>query len=435
VLGHVNGALAVRERVAGDDVGTVGNLAEVTHEDCAAARARARADGHGGEVLNVLHHRVDGDEGIFVAQREIAGGTERIRCGYRGDNFISGNAVAAEAVGLEVDENCPRATAERRRRGNSGQRRKKRAHLVERGVLHFADGAVGVRRGENEVAHGHRAGIEARDERPRRAWRHERAGAVHVGHHLGQRGRHVHVRVELKLHDARALNGLRLDVLDARDVEEVIFVEVGDVALHLRRIHAAEGLRNVNGRDAQRWEHVARHALKGNPRAQRDGDDADHDGERAAEREADQIHVGGKTARRAAELQDGKCDTDEGESLQPGSLSFSRAKRPFPGSETPFPRRRTPFPTAGKPFPRAKTPFPCSRKPFPGAERPFPRTKMPFPCSKTPFPCSKTPFPGAGKPFPSSRKALATSPKAFPKVKTVRKALLPPIRNETRWDG
>jgi hypothetical protein len=46
-------------------------------------------------------------------------------------------------------------------------------------------------------------------------------------------------------------------------------------------------------------------------------------------------------------------------------LSFSRAKRPFPGSETPFPRRRTPFPRTKMPFPHAKMLFPRARMPFP----------------------------------------------------------------------
>ena len=76
-------------------------------------------------------------------------------------------------------------------------------------------------------------------------------------------------------------------MLDAGDVEEVVFVEVGDVALHLRRIHAPEGLRDVNGRDAQRREDIARHALEANSRRERDGNDTDHDRERTAEGEAD----------------------------------------------------------------------------------------------------------------------------------------------------
>ena len=75
---------------------------------------------------------------------------------------------------------------------------------------------------------------------------------------------------------------LRLDVLDAGDVEEVIFVVVGEVALHLRRVHAAVGLRDVDGRNAQRREDVARHFLQGQPRTQNDGKDEHDDRERPA---------------------------------------------------------------------------------------------------------------------------------------------------------
>ena len=45
--------------------------------------------------------------------------------------------------------------------------------------------------------------------------------------------------MKLELHDGSALDVLRLNVLDPGDVEEVILVVVGQVALHLRRIHAA----------------------------------------------------------------------------------------------------------------------------------------------------------------------------------------------------
>ncbi len=39
---------------------------------------------------------------------------------------------------------------------------------------------------------------------------------------------------------------LRLDVLNAGDVEEVVLVVVGKKALHLAGIHAAIGLRDVD---------------------------------------------------------------------------------------------------------------------------------------------------------------------------------------------
>ena len=44
---------------------------------------------------------------------------------------------------------------------------------------------------------------------------------------------------------------LRFDALDAVDVEEVVLVVVGDVALHLRRAHAAVRLRDVDHRQIE----------------------------------------------------------------------------------------------------------------------------------------------------------------------------------------
>ncbi len=83
------------------------------------------------------------------------------------------------------------------------------------------------------------------------------------------------------------------DVLDARDVEEVILVAVGQVALHLERVHAAIGLRHVDRRNAQRREDVARHALQAEPCAQQTADDGDEDGPGVAEGEAGEGHAGG----------------------------------------------------------------------------------------------------------------------------------------------
>ena len=52
---------------------------------------------------------------------------------------------------------------------------------------------------------------------------------------------------------------LRLDVVDAGDVEEVVLVVVGQKAFHLRRVHAAVGLADVDHRQVQAGEDVDRH--------------------------------------------------------------------------------------------------------------------------------------------------------------------------------
>ena len=52
---------------------------------------------------------------------------------------------------------------------------------------------------------------------------------------------------------------LRLDVVDARDVQEVILVIVRQKPFHLRRVHAAVGLADINHRQIQAGEDVDGH--------------------------------------------------------------------------------------------------------------------------------------------------------------------------------
>ena len=88
--------------------------------------------------------------------------------------------------------------------------------------------------------------------------------------------------MELKLHQAGALNRLRFHMLDARDVKEVILVIVSEIALHLRGVHAPERLRDVNRGDAERRENVARQPLQSDPGTERNRDDQHDDGEWSA---------------------------------------------------------------------------------------------------------------------------------------------------------
>ena len=91
--------------------------------------------------------------------------------------------------------------------------------------------------------------------------------------------------------EADTLNGLRLDVLDARDVQEVIFVVRDQIALHLRRSHPAVGLRDVDHRQIEIREDVHGHSRQRKTRAQRDGDDRDENREWTSKRSIDQPHV------------------------------------------------------------------------------------------------------------------------------------------------
>ena len=81
-----------------------------------------------------------------------------------------------------------------------------------------------------------------------------------------------------------------LDVVDAVDVEEVVLVVVGEQPLHLRRVHAAVGLGDVDDGQVQVGEDVDRHAVDGQAAAQRDGDHEHHHGERPPHGEDDRVH-------------------------------------------------------------------------------------------------------------------------------------------------
>ena len=69
--------------------------------------------------------------------------------------------------------------------------------------------------------------------------------------------------MKLQLDQRRALNRLRFDVFDAGDVEEMVLVIIDQKPFHLRRVHAAIGLSDINHRDAEVGEYVARHPLNG----------------------------------------------------------------------------------------------------------------------------------------------------------------------------
>ena len=289
--GDVDGAAAVREGVGGDEVGAILDGGDVAEEDGAL---RGDAERDGGEVLDVFGDGVDGDDRVFVAEVHVARRAEDIGGGHGLDEVVRGKSIRAEAVGFGVDDDGAGAAAEGRRRGDAGEGGEERADAVEGGVLHLADGDGGVVGGEDEVADGDAAGVEAGDEGAGGTGGHEGAGAVHIGDDLGHGGGHVGAGVKLEFHQGRALDGLRLYVLDAGDVEEVIFVVVGDVALHLGGVHAAEGLGNVDGGDAEWGERIARHALESEGGTEADRDNENEDGPRGAQGEADEIHFFGE---------------------------------------------------------------------------------------------------------------------------------------------
>ena len=192
--GHVHGAFAVHHGDAVHHVAAIADFADVAHIDSALVGDLHR---HSGEVLDVFDDGVGGDDGEAVGQRKIAAGADGVGCGHRSDDVIGREAIGAEAVRHYIDQNGARTATEGRRGGNAGQRSKKRAHHVERGVLHLADGAGGVLGGEDEIAHRDAARIKARDESSRSTQRHEGARAVHIGDGFRERGRHVRAGMKL----------------------------------------------------------------------------------------------------------------------------------------------------------------------------------------------------------------------------------------------
>src|SRR5437867_11579798 len=81
--------------------------------------------------------------------------------------------------------------------------------------------------------------IKERDEWRNCAGRHEGPGSSDVANRLRHSLLHVGAFAKGQLHQRGALNALAIDRLDARDVEEVVLVVVGEKALHLCRSHAA----------------------------------------------------------------------------------------------------------------------------------------------------------------------------------------------------
>ena len=132
-----------------------------------------------------------------------------------------------------------------------GQAREHRPDLEQRLVLDLAD-RLGLAR-EHEVADRDAAGVEPGDERRDGARRHERARAGDVADRLGHRLGHVGAGMEEQLHQGHALDVAALDVVDAGDVEEVVLVIVGEQPFHLRRVHAAVGLGDVDDRAGSGW--------------------------------------------------------------------------------------------------------------------------------------------------------------------------------------
>src|SRR5438046_3080909 len=96
------------------------------------------------------------------------------------------------------------------------------------------------------------------------------ARAVHVGDRLRERLRHVGAGMKGELEHPGVLDRLRFDALDAVDIQEVVLVVIHDVPFHLRRAHAAVGLRHVNHGQVEVGKNIGAHPADGKHGRQRD---------------------------------------------------------------------------------------------------------------------------------------------------------------------
>jgi hypothetical protein len=99
-----------------------------------------------------------------------------------------------------------------------------------------------------------------------------------------------------QFHQRHALHVPRLDVMNAADIEEVVFVVIRQVAFHLRGIHAAIRLAHVDHRQVQGREYIDLHPL-GQPRGILDAELVGNrlaDGQRESKRQSRQGHDNGE---------------------------------------------------------------------------------------------------------------------------------------------
>src|SRR5439155_16467359 len=97
--------------------------------------------------------------------------------------------------------------------------------------------------------------------------------------------------MKIELAETCALNRFRLDVLNAGDIEEVIFVIRNEEAFHLRRIHAAVWLGHVDNGQIEIRKDVHRHPLVSKDRTERDPYDQNDDHNRTPQCDVDEPHI------------------------------------------------------------------------------------------------------------------------------------------------
>src|SRR5207253_11399892 len=101
---------------------------------------------------------------------------------------------------------------------------------------------------------------------------------------------------EVELQHRHALDRLRVDVLDAVDVEEVVLVEGDDLPLHLARGQPSEWLHNVEHGHSEVREDVYGRAPEGKEGRENEREDRHHHGERSAKCTSHNTHQSRRNA-------------------------------------------------------------------------------------------------------------------------------------------
>ena len=204
------------------------------------------------------------------------------------NDLFGGHPVSAEPIGVDTHHNRPLAATEWRRCGNSGQSGEQGPHAVQRKILNFSDASSGARK--YQVAHGYTSRVKTQDKWGDRSRRHESPGTVDVPDGLSRGLTHVRAGMENQFHQPHVLNGLRFDGFNSGDVEKMIFVVVDEIALHLRRGHAAVRLCHIDDGQIQIRKDIDGHAQERENRAKCHTNDGYEDTDRMPERGAQQPH-------------------------------------------------------------------------------------------------------------------------------------------------
>ena len=277
--GNVDGAFPVHVRVADDDVGGVGDRADISQIDRGTgADTQWRIE----ELLDVpAERRVGRRDPNQVSGSHVSRGQHGTGPVDREDDLVRRDPIRPELFRVDAHHDRPLAAAKRRRRRDAGQRGKNRTHAVEGDVLHFARRACRAR--EDQLRDGHAARVEPHDEGRHGTGRHERTRTVHIADNFRHRLAHIRVRMEVQLHQGDALDVLGFDVFNAGDVQKVVLVVVRQVPFHLGGIHASVRLCDIDRGRAQLRKDIDLHLPDRHDRRQRDGNDGHNDRDRTSD--------------------------------------------------------------------------------------------------------------------------------------------------------